>query len=277
MSPERVKNQKQKQRKKIFRKWHRRIGFSASLFLFNLAITGILLNHYEALNLHKKFIHNGLLLDWYGVKAPKNINCEKIGTEDKGSNQVCQIDTLTYLIKSRNEMAELVTEGSPVISLVKNTSEIYLLTAKSLTIYNHQFELIDRLILSDFEVFRDPADKIKAALIIDQQLLIKTQNQLLFLDQMTFEFQTYQTNSPIAFRLAQQFSQLDPIKEPALFQSLQTQYRQKQITLLKFVQDLHSGQILMSSGKLLTDLTGLIIMLLAITGFITWQRRKNNP
>ena len=50
MSPYHIK-QKDKKRKNLFRKWHRRIGFTAAIFLLNLAVTGILLNHSDDLEL----------------------------------------------------------------------------------------------------------------------------------------------------------------------------------------------------------------------------------
>ena len=96
MSPEQ-KKQRQKVRKKIFRKWHRRIGFTASLFLFNLAITGIMLNHYETLSLHKNYIESSWLLDWYNVKAPQNIDCAKVS-----NSTICQLDSQIYINNQKN-------------------------------------------------------------------------------------------------------------------------------------------------------------------------------
>ena len=140
MSPE--KRKKKKQQKKIFRKWHRRIGFSASLFLFNLAITGILLNHYEGLELHKKYIQNNILLDWYGVKAPNDINCAKISNLKNELSHVCQIDSSTYLIKPDNQLKILTAENELIISLVQNEHQIFLLTDKNLYFYNNKNKIL---------------------------------------------------------------------------------------------------------------------------------------
>jgi|GEM_PF-1840017 len=280
MSPAQ-KQHKQKVRKKFFRKWHRRIGFAASIFLFNLAITGILLNHYEELELHKKHIQSNLLLDWYGVKAPNKINCAKIKSTDSGQAKnikelfsVCHLGEKTYLIRPDKSIDLLFSDHQQLISLVKNTHEIFLLTDGKLSIYDLQFELIDSIELTESEFFQNPSDKVKAALIVEEQLLIKTTNNLYRLDESSYEFEMYNNElSPLPFKLARQ---IFPLKSEPLIQLLKDKYRSKQITQLKFIQDLHSGQILMLPGKLLTDLTGLIIMLLAISGFITWHRRKNN-
>ena len=61
-----------------------------------------------------------------------------------------------------------------------------------------------------------------------------------------------------------------------IIQQLKSSYLARQITQLKFIQDLHSGRILSLPGKLLTDLTGIVIIILIVSGFIAWQRRKES-
>ena len=286
MSPEKIKhkNRKTKKRKKIFRKWHRRIGFAASLFLFNLAVTGILLNHYETLELHKRYIQNSLLLDWYQVSSPSNIQCVGYSADTDKSNQVCQVGSYTYQIKNEKQPSFLFSDKGKLLGLIKKNTNVYLLTSEQLNIYTQKFELIDSLSLFETNIFEtsmsDPIlpdgsyQKIEGALIIDGALVIKTENKIVSLDEDTFELQDVTTQFPDL--LVALTNQPSPLENAALSQQLSAEYRAKQISVLKLVQDLHSGQILSVPGKLLTDLTGLIIMLLAISGFITWQRRKNS-
>jgi len=49
---------------------HRWSGISIALFVILLSITGIMLNHTEALSLTKKNINNTYILSWYGIKMP---------------------------------------------------------------------------------------------------------------------------------------------------------------------------------------------------------------
>lgn len=56
---------------------------------------------------------------------------------------------------------------------------------------------------------------------------------------------------------------------------LQEQYRSRQITQLKLVQDLHSGAIFGITGTLFTDIMALILIWLVISGFVTWYRRRS--
>ena len=51
--------------------WHRRLGVAAALLVILLAVTGILLNHTDRLGLANRPVHNALLLDWYGIRAPE--------------------------------------------------------------------------------------------------------------------------------------------------------------------------------------------------------------
>ena len=47
--------------------WHRRLGLIVLLLVIVLSITGIMLNHTEALELDSHNIDNNWLLDWYGL------------------------------------------------------------------------------------------------------------------------------------------------------------------------------------------------------------------
>lgn len=49
--------------------WHRRLGLAAAPFVALLVVSGILLNHTEALGLDRRFAAHPWLLSWYGVEA----------------------------------------------------------------------------------------------------------------------------------------------------------------------------------------------------------------
>jgi len=52
------------------RKWHRRIGLVAAIFVVVFVITGVMLNHTERLGLTDVRARSAVLLDWYGIQAP---------------------------------------------------------------------------------------------------------------------------------------------------------------------------------------------------------------
>ena len=95
---------------------------------------------------------------------------------------------------------------------------------------------------------------------------------------MSFDYQNIDSSELSEINLAalQSKNVLNKLTDLPLQKQLSETYRQRQISYLKVVQDLHSGQIFSVQGKLLTDLVGILVILLAISGFITWQRRKKS-
>lgn len=236
-----------------FRKWHRRLGFLAAVFLLNLSITGLLLNHYQALSLHKNFISSSLLLNWYGVKAPQSASC--LSQQDL---QICQIGE-QYFINGNYWMESssntLLLQDSPLgVTFVTNDA-IYWLTDSG--------QLIDSMSITD-----SVASAATAATIHKQTLYIETVNGFYYFDDEIFGLK--QTDAQIALLKPTKIE----LKDEAL-SMLQDRYRSRQITQLKLVQDLHSGVIFGLTGTLFTDISALILIWLVISGFVTWYRRRS--
>lgn len=236
-----------------FRKWHRRLGFLAAIFLLNLSVTGLLLNHYQALSLHKSFISSSLLLNWYGVKAPESATCQS-----KKEIQICQIGEQYFINgdfwKDSSSNMLLLQESSLGFVLVTNET-VYWLTDSG--------QLIDSLSIVD------SVDTVATAGIIkDEVLYVDTINGVYYLNDESFDWQ--QTDEQLSF-LPLDSSEL---QDDALTE-LQDKYRSKQITQLKFVQDLHSGAIFGITGTWFTDITAFILIWLVISGFLTWYRRRS--
>ncbi|MDH5434565.1 MAG: hypothetical protein OEY19_11520, partial [Gammaproteobacteria bacterium] len=134
------KKQLQKKRNNIVRKWHRRVGMTAMIFLINLAVTGILLNHYEALSLHKKYIQSDWLISWYGVQSVDEINCI-----NASHNYFCQLDDKIYF-KNGDSISSFTSEESDQLFNATGKDEInYMLTTNSLYLFNAKFQLIDQI------------------------------------------------------------------------------------------------------------------------------------
>lgn len=236
-----------------FRKWHRRLGFLAAIFLLNLSITGLLLNHYQSLSLHKNYITSTLLLDWYGIKAPDSGTCLS-----KEPLSVCQIGEHHYIngqYWQESSSQLLLLETSP-IGLVLATNEfVYWLTETG--------QLIDALSIADS---LEPV--ATSATQVNQKIYIQTLEGNYQLNENSFQWE------PVGDII--NFPQLTKEQlEGDRLSDLQEQYRSRQITQLKLVQDLHSGSIFGITGTLFTDITALILIWLVISGFVTWYRRRN--
>ncbi len=270
MSPH-VKKHKEKKRKNFFRKWHRRLAFGAAIFLLNLAITGILLNHSEDLNLHKRYLTSDWLVNLYNIKSPNSARCIKLAPMPAN---LCQLGEKIFLDESL-----LISESLDLVGVVYLNELYYIATVQAIYIYTKDFALVEIL----NEEFKLPLPVATIGLgIIDQQpserildsdkslaserIVIGADDKYWTLDQETAIWKEVSTNLSVEVKLVS-------LGEKSL-ERLQEKYLNYQITQLKFIQDLHSGRLLLNSGTILTDLTGVAVILLALSGFIAWQRRK---
>ncbi|MBV1908718.1 MAG: PepSY domain-containing protein [Kangiellaceae bacterium] len=246
---------------------HRRTGFAIVIFLVNLAITGILLNHSEELELHQRFVKSEWILKWYGFKPPQDTICFKVQSTNQN---VCQIGKMIF-----RENQLLLTNTSPIISLLKVEGLIYLATSEELNIYTESFELVESLnrnsslptpveTLSLYTLaMRDSGSK-------QETIAVSTSNKVWALEQNEFRW-IEQPNTVLFPNQAKN----DLIElPPNQLVGLQTRYLENQLTQLKFIQDLHSGSIIAGAGKWIIDLVGILVIALAITGFLAWQRRN---
>jgi len=256
------KKQKDKRRKNLFRKWHRRMGFTAAFFLINLAITGILLNHSDDLKLHEKYIESDWIVDLYGITPPDSAKCVDIHIS---KNNLCQLGEKIYL-----DEQQLVGSSSNLIGLVELDDLLYLATSQGLYIYTQEFELVEKI--DDDSGLPTPIDSMSLLdYFVNEEnipkLVITSQKKAWQLDQNEMQWKTTAIGAitPVEFNF---------LKDEKLTK-LQNIYLDNQITYLKFIQDLHSGRVFSVSGKLVTDLAGIIIIVLVFSGFYAWQRRKN--
>lgn len=265
------RQQIEKRRKSLYRKWHRRIGFAAALFLLNLSITGILLNHSDDLELHQHYIQSQWLVELFGIKAPEKMACS---VNQSKTNEICQIGNKIY---SNNQ---LLTENSAQMITVLSIEDLnYLITSTAIFIYTQDEQLVE--VLSLTTGLPTPISKAFIHKNLTQNddnlaLVINANDSSysLNLDNMTWSLIDDSRLEPISKTLLsyESINKIDSSKRNHLV----NHYLTRQITYLKFIQDLHSGQIFGLSGKIATDLVGFIVILLAITGFITWKRRKTN-
>jgi len=265
MSPYK-KKQKDKKRKNLFRKWHRRIGFTAAIFLINLAVTGILLNHSDDLELHKQYISSDWIVTFYGIKAPTSAQC--LGANPSTKN-ICQLGEKIYLAQQ-----PLIESPSKLIGLLEFDDLLYLATSQELFIYTKEFELVE--VMDKTSGLPTP---IRMMIKLDQpdnEISVDGQiNEMLIImgSQKAWRFDQVGLKWKVAELMAIMPPRLHTLEQEKLAE-LQNIYLDHQLTYLKFIQDLHSGRIFFLSGKLVTDLAGIIIIVLIFSGFYAWQKRK---
>ena len=269
------KKQKEKRRKNLFRKWHRRVGFAAAIFLVNLAVTGVLLNHSESLELHKRFVDSDWLVDWYGIKAPDKALCYDI---NESSKQLCQIGEKRILEN------QIIVQNAPELIGISFFDKLYYVASREqISLYTEDWSLVETIEKSNglptpisrigtssptneinIESYKNSNSGQNAA----DRLVVTSGQQDYIFNPEEFTWVASQ-NSSVKMNVT------TPSAKYSLSQ-LQSVYLDNQINYLKLVQDLHSGRIIDSIGKWVTDIVAIIIILLAMSGFFAWQKRTKN-
>ncbi len=266
------KKQKEKRRKNLFRKWHRRVGFSAALFLINLAVTGILLNHSEALELHKHFVKSDWLVNWYGIKAPNKMTC--FNTNDK-NKPLCQLGEKRTV---GTQLLEL--EAPELIGVVEYQGLYYVASPEQISLYTHQWELVESVekdprLTSSISSIGTHSQAITSITEQPNEPLVEPNpiNKIIVTaGRQHYIFDSEELSWTASDIDTASFKTPQATKDFSL-EKLQAIYLDHQINYLKLVQDLHSGRIFNGIGKWVTDIVAIIIILLAISGFLAWQKR----
>lgn len=249
------KKQQKKKRKSFFRKWHRRIGFTVALFVVNLSITGILLNHYEGLGLHQNYIESDWILDAYNIQPPKSLKCYQ-----SGQHNVCQAGEALYLNGEFWHKSE-----ANLIGFYQFGKMHILITNASLYLKTNDLKIIDEINLGE-SLSQLPQTSFRNG----DQLIFPHQNGYSIFDPEMEEWQEVTDElCPSSYDRPLRFEPTDEARANIL-----SDYRLHQVTILTFVQDLHSGRVFGTFVMILNDITAIALIILVISGYIAWQRRK---
>ncbi len=239
--------------------WHRYIGVSIAVFIIILALTGIMLNHTERLELDKQYIQSNWLLNHYGIIAPQNVISFHVGKHwvslwaDKLFLDDHVIDELS------NHLIGAVYYQNMVIIADRN----------SLFAYTNQGELVERMTGSN-----GVPEGIEAiGITSNYKLALRTENSIYTSNE---EFVIWQ-KTPVADSVWSGAASLPHI----LYQKILERYRGKGLKLERVILDLHSGRFLGHGGVFFMDLVAIFMLFLVLSGFWLWstrifKRKKHN-
>jgi len=238
-------------RLKSMYQWHRYVGVSIAAFILILAVTGIMLNHTNQLELTKKYIQTEWLLNHYGISAPEKINVYAFK-----KHWLSQWQQQLYL--DNNYIGE--TEKT-IIGVVYYQNMIVIAQSDALLIYTPDGELIDRVAGSE-----GVPSGIEAVGITDkQQLAVNAANgvfttnpDLLFWQKMPSAISVWSDATTLP---------------TTLYKEILVLYRGKGLNLERIILDLHSGRLLGNWGIYFTDFIALLMIFLASSGFWLWSMR----
>jgi len=231
--------------------WHRYVGLGAALLVILLAVTGLLLNHTDGLQLNQRYVKNETLLGWYGIEGPEHVVAYPVA-----GHWLSQWDRRLYLDRHELDAPAGVLHGAVayqgmIVAAVGN--DLLLLTPRA--------ELIERLGGADGV----PAGTTALGITAEGQLAVSAAHGIYTADP---ELLNWQKNP------ASSVNWSDPVELPEqLQQRLLLQYRGTGLSLERVILDLHSGRILGSGGVYLMDGAAILLLFLAFSGSWIWLMR----
>lgn len=237
------------------REWHRKIGIFSAFFIIFLSISGIALNHTDALSLSQKPIKNKWLLDYYGIAPPKDIRFYQQGSVQVTNNFLWLNDRLLLESTSNIIAATLIASAQNL-----NEQTVLVVSSDHIYLFNQQGELIDQL----GEELGVPKN-INAMSADNNKVVVKTTAGYF---QTTADFIDWQK---INFVIEPHW--VKPIKVSGKARTkAELAYRSQFLTIERIILDAHSGRIFGFLGVLFMDAIAILLILLSLSGIYIWVR-----
>lgn len=245
---------------KSFYVWHRWLGLAAALFVILLAVTGLMLNHTEALRLDARHVHSDWLLDHYGIHAPAEVPAHAAG-----EHWISQWGRRLYL--DTRDLGE--TADGRLIGAGRFGELILIALERALLLVTPEGDVVERLGAESLPAL--PLQGLGRS--PDGRPQLHTPRGSFVADGELLGWQ----------RIGRSAIQRAPAGElpPALRERLLRTWRGQGLSLERVILDLHSGRILGAAGVFVMDAAAVLLLLLAFSGSGIWivrtlrERQRN--
>ena len=250
------------------RKWlrlyflHRYTGLLVTLFAVILSLTGIMLNHTEALGLHDKHLNTPWLMSLYGIQTPVATNSYQV-FKNPQPQWVTQLGDDLFLGKQALQCSAPLTGAIATgeLLIISNETQLCLFTPNG--------ELIDHVpIDASVRIEKLGFSNESNEKSIAHKIAISTTKGI-YRPNIDFTEVTLEPDSDT------RFVWLTPQTPPKILQTQLSQYYQGDgLPLERIILDLHSGRLVGMAGVYFMDMIAVFIIFLAITGVIMWAKRS---
>ncbi len=240
--------------------WHRYLGLLASLVMILVAMTGILLNHTDLLQLNKKYVRNDVLLDSYQISG----NNLPVRVFNSCLKPVIRVGDQLFQGKARRYA------GTPVIAALQWQSYCLLATSKALVFMEDDF-LADRIeypLLLTRLVQDSKNREVQLGTDALQQIFLKIDAAVYVLDNDWTDFIPYRGDTSKIFW--SRTSVAATSRQEKMYRQL---YRQHIITWETLIKDLHSGRLFKKWGIWFYDIVAVMMILLSLSGLYLFSRQ----
>ena len=227
--------------------WHRYAGLAGALLAAWLAITGLLLNHGDHLDLANRHVSQGWLLSLYGIAPPSRVEGRSVG-----GHWIVQGGDRVYLDE------HFIGAGS-IVGAAATTFGLVVAFPDRLQLHLDDGTLVEAL------PFTATAAPLSDVIVTDEGIMLVAGND--------------------GFLANEDFTQFTPTHVPGtqdaaflplpgdMARAIRLDVLHHSLTWERVLLDLHAGRMFGSAGAWLADIAALLLLLLAVTGVIVWMQR----
>lgn len=231
--------------------WHRRLGLMALLLVFILSISGIMLNHTEALHLDERSISSDFILDWYGINptgTAKNYSTEHFW--------VSQWDQQLFINGKR-----FYTHHENLRGVVETDDMLAIALQHAILLADHDGDIIEFIPFNAVAPIAQIGSTGNAIALMDEgNIFYLSDSHISHFKQQSVQNTNWSSASEPSDK------QLTQLKQA---------YRGQGLNLERIILDLHSGRLFHPDwGVYIMDLSALIMIFLGISGTWVWWSRK---
>jgi len=236
-------------------RWHRLLGLSAALLFLLLAVTGMMLNHTDALGLDRHHVTFRPLLSWYGIKAPQQVRYFAAGSHYLSQWEERLLFDDKNLGNQTTGLRGAVASNGMIVVARDNQLMLLLEDGKLFDILNGQTDL--------------PTPIQRIGLTADGAVVVDTGHGLFIGDR---ELAVWQATTVAVHEWS------DTTTPPAkLREATENTYLGEGLPLERVIEDLHSGRLFTRHGPWLMDLVALILIFSTLSGLWLWWRNHFRP
>ncbi len=241
-------------RLRVFGALHRVAGLSAVLFLVLLAVSGVAINHDEALRLDERFVSAGWLLDWYGIETPR-----EIASVTTGDTWISQIGDRIYV-----NARELPGRYGELAGAVATPDAIAIGAGSAILLVATNGDLIEAL-----GAEHGVPHELRAIGVANGQVVVRSRQGTWTTDR---DFGAWR-EAPGVVATWSARAALPPDVQARVIDA----WRGTGLPVSRVLADLHSGRLFGRAGVYFMDIVALVVVMLAASGvWLWWLRRREN-
>lgn len=231
--------------------WHRYAGLAVAVIAIWLSASGIILNHTDDLELPDSFVSQEWLLKAYSIQPIEDLDGYRLGDHwiSEGAGR-------SYIDRQRLAIEQ------PLVGVASVPFGFVLAFPQQLQLYTPDAVLVESLPFT-----ASNADISAIATDPDGRVLVKAGARWFRSDAELIEFEQLPARPETASVMQRQGLPRE------LAEDLARDIRHHSLNWERVLLDMHSGRILGKAGRLLTDIAGLLLLLLSVSGVIIWYKR----